>query len=273
MLEQLCLIRQQIKENNPLIHCLTNHITINDCANALLAVGARPIMAEHPLEVEQITSGASALSVNLGNINDKRMQSMLLSGQQASRQNIPCILDLVGVGCSDLRLNFARKFIEQCRPGVIKGNISEVRALLSGTQVSGVDVSAQDKQLTLQEVIDIARQAAQKYKAIFLLSGKVDVIADKNVVYLVDNGHFFLSLITGTGCVLNVLCAAFMSGGSIFKGVLAATIFFSVCGEVAATQAKGPTSFKTNLFDSLYNLSDETFCQRAKIKEVTHEKN
>ena len=267
MLANIWTLREKITQTNPLVHCLTNHITINDCANALLAVGARPIMAEHPGEVEWITNGASALAVNLGNINNSRMQAILLSGQAALQRKIPSIIDLVGVGCSELRLTFAEKFIKHCKPTVIKGNISEIKALLSGEQVSGVDISMRDSQLSLTEIAKIAGQAAEKYQAVFLISGKTDVVADKHAVYLLDNGHPFLSMLTGTGCVLNVLCAAFMSGGSILNGVIAATSFFSVCGEVAAVAAKGPASFKTLLFDELYTMTESTFCQKANIKE------
>ena len=116
-----------IRKNEPLIHCITNPISINDCANAVLATGAKPVMAEHPLEVAHITSMASVLAVNLGNITDARMESIMISGRQAEELNIPSIIDSVGVTCSDIRLKLAKEYIDMCRPAVIKGNISEIK--------------------------------------------------------------------------------------------------------------------------------------------------
>lgn len=272
MLKEICLLRKQLLAKSPLIHCLTNHITINDCANAVLAVGAKPIMAEHPAEVEEITASASALAVNLGNINDSRMQSMLLSGKKALQLGIPCIIDLVGIGCSNLRLEFAKKFILECQPAVIKGNASEIKALLYKTQVKGIDVSENDKELALAELVEYAKAVAQKYDCICLLSGKVDVVASKEKTFLLDNGHPLMALVTGTGCVLNVLCAAYMSSGELLKAVLCACLLLSVCGEVAAQDAPGLGSFKVKLMDYLYNLPDEILLAKARLKEVPDEK-
>ena len=271
MIEELCLLRKKIKKTNPLIHCLTNHITSNDCANAVLAVGAKPIMAEHPAEVEQITLSADALAINLGNISDSRMQAMLLSGRKAWEHKISCIIDLVGIGCSELRLNFARKFIAECRPAVIKGNVSEIRALLESKSSRGVDVSQLDRQLELKEITVLAKKTARQYSCLVLVSGKVDVVADGDKVYFIDNGHPLLASVTGTGCVLNVLCATFMSSGEVLRGVLLACLLLCLAGELAAQEAPGPGTFRVQLFDSLYNLSDAALVQRAKITEVNNE--
>ena len=120
---------QRIKADSPLIHCITNHISIHDCANALLALGASPIMAEHPGEVAEITATSQALMVNLGNISDSRMEAIAAAGETARTHHIPCMIDLVGVGCSQLRRSFAHGFLLRAHPAVIKGNESEIRAI------------------------------------------------------------------------------------------------------------------------------------------------
>ena len=127
--EEINEIRKRIKEKNPLIHAITNPISINQCANAVLAVGARPVMAEHPKEVLSVTLSADALLVNLGNITDARIKSIGISSKAANKHNIPFVLDAVGVACSELRRNFAKDIILQNRPAIIKGNYSEIKAL------------------------------------------------------------------------------------------------------------------------------------------------
>ena len=125
----LAALRRQIQTEQPLVHCITNHISIRDCANGLLALGARPIMAEHPAEAAEIVATAQALMVNLGNISDSRMAAITNAARAARDSGIPCVLDAVGVGCSTLRLEFAKTFLVQTPPAVLKGNASELRAL------------------------------------------------------------------------------------------------------------------------------------------------
>lgn len=145
MRQRLLQLRKQIKEEKPLIHCITNPISIHDCANVILAVGARPIMAEHPAEVEEITASSGALMLNLGNITDARIKSMKCSMRRAVENKIPVLLDLVGVACSDLRLELARELLSIGHPAVLKGNMSELLAV-SGlpSHAIGIDAGAQD---------------------------------------------------------------------------------------------------------------------------------
>ena len=138
-----------IRQEAPLIHCITNPISINDCANILLAIGARPIMAEHPKEVAEITAIAKALALNLGNITDARMESMQIASHAAHRLHIPAVIDLVGIACSSLRLDYARKLISQYPPAIIKGNISELRTLL-GLRSSSFTVEYQKGVFTVE---------------------------------------------------------------------------------------------------------------------------
>ncbi|MBP1553351.1 MAG: hydroxyethylthiazole kinase, partial [Oscillospiraceae bacterium] len=140
MIHQINEIRKKTVDKNPLIHCITNPISINQCANGVLGVGARPMMAEHPLEVAEITQTADALVLNIANITDARMQSAKISAQTAQNNNIPFITDAVGVSCSALRRKFVNDFLESFTPTAIKGNYSEIYALFNDSYNSaGVD--------------------------------------------------------------------------------------------------------------------------------------
>jgi hydroxyethylthiazole kinase len=268
MLDDLLSLRAKTRANAPLIHCLTNHITSNDCANAILAVGGRPIMAEHPKETRDITKSADALLVNLGNISDIKMRAMLLSGQEAADRLLPCVLDLVGVAASRLRLDFAKMFITKCRPRIIKGNISELIAVYEDAATKrGVDADPADKELSLEKRLELAVTLARKYQAVILISGAQDVLASPDKQYLVKNGHPLLAAVTGTGCMQGALAAAFAGwGGSCLEAALLAALLLGVSAEAAAREATGPGLFKYKLFDSLYNLSDEVLINNNKVE-------
>lgn len=145
MLEKMKKAKEAVISQAPLIHCITNPISINDCANVVLALGAKPIMAEHPKEVHEITALAKALAVNLGNITDARAESIFISGGVAKNAQIPCVIDVVGVACSALRMELAQRFIRECAPCVIKGNLSEIKALAGvDNAAQGIDVGQKD---------------------------------------------------------------------------------------------------------------------------------
>ena len=145
MLEKMKKAKEAVISQAPLIHCITNPISINDCANVVLALGAKPIMAEHPKEVHEITALAKALAVNLGNITDARAESIFISGGVAKNAQIPCVIDVVGAACSALRMELAQRFIRECAPCVIKGNLSEIKALAGvDNAAQGIDVGQKD---------------------------------------------------------------------------------------------------------------------------------
>lgn len=270
MIEKLINIRKKVKDTSPLIHCITNPISINDCANFVLSAGAKPIMAEHPLEVEEITETAQALAVNLGNITDARMESINLSGRAAKRIGIPTVIDIVGVGCSTLRLNYAREFVRECEPCVIKGNMSEIKALADIKSTAfGIDVGKGDtvNESNLSEYGDMVCNLANKYKSVVAASGKIDIISDGKSVYGVYNGCDMMSQITGTGCILNVLIGTYISSGDIFHGVLLGTAMLGICGELSSAE-KGMGSFKTALLDNLYLMDDRKLKDYIKIIKI-----
>jgi len=270
MIDHILQLRDQVKVKAPLIHCLTNHISINDCANVILAVGAKPIMAEQRVEAAEITADADALFLNLGNITDERMASMLLSAEVAASRGIPTVLDLVGVGCSRLRLDFAQELILRFRPGIIKGNRAEITALSRQKAVSrGVDASAADLVTDPAELAQTARALSATLECVILISGPVDIIALDGACWACHNGHTMLGEITGTGCMLGALTASFASVGDPLDGTLLAAILEGIAGELAANAARGIGSFKMEFFDCLYNISDQQLRKLAQMERMT----
>lgn len=245
---------KQIHKQNALIHCITNPISINDCANLILAFGAKPIMAAHPKEVEAITRNSQALALNLGNFDDVRGQAMLKSAQCAFTNQIPFILDLVGVACSLLRLDFAKELVQKTCPTVLKGNISECKAFYGLTShASGVDADQAD-----QEDVYVSakwlKDLAKHWGCIVVCSGKVDIITDGNQTALIRNGCEMLQWVTGTGCMLNVAIATFLAVMDPWKACISATCYYERAAEKVI--ARGPGSFHAQLFDEIYQLSE-----------------
>jgi len=269
MTDRLLELRRTVRERAPLIHCITNHITIGDCANAVLAVGAKPIMAEHPAETAGITRGADALALNLGNITDLRMESMGLSARAARERGIPIVLDLVGVGCSALRLDFAGELVNRFHPDLIKGNLAEVDALAQGrTLARGVDARAGDLRESPAKIAAKAQPLAAALSCAVAVTGPVDVISLPGESWAVRGGHPMLGEMTGTGCMLGVLIAAFSACGPVGEAALLATALVGAAGELAAEEARGIGTFRAALFDGLYGLADDALAARTCIAEI-----
>ena len=284
-------MRRYIRETQPLIHCITNPISIHDCANVILAAGARPIMAEHPEEVEEITAVSSALMLNLGNITDARMASMQISLREANRRNIPVMIDLVGVTCSALRRKFAEKLLSEGKFAVIKGNISEILAAASlpfhGT---GIDAGEEDavSEENERQRCEAAKSLARQAGCTVLATGKTDLVASAERAFLVSNGDPALSGITGTGCMVGALTTAYLPAvsfpGSAFCEksfpetlddshfqdadlvALLGVLTMGIAGERAAEISRGPGSFQTALLDEIFCLSEEELDRKAKIR-------
>lgn len=261
-------IRKTVRQNQPLIHCITNPISIHQCANGILAVGARPIMAEHPKEVSEITQTAQALMLNLGNITDARMESMLIAAKTAGERKIPFLLDVVGLACSGLRREYVRDLLNTVVPTVIKGNYSEIQALYRDSyRSSGVDAdSVLDIQATEQAAISLARSL----DTIILASGKVDIVTDGNCLYRIYNGISRLSQITGTGCLQGALCAAYLSAKTELAAVITGCCVLGICGERARTD-RGNGTFLCDLMDALSTLTDADIEQNMKVEEINIE--
>lgn len=257
-------IFSSIKKQAPLIHCITNPISIHQCANAILAVGGHPMMAEHPQEAAEITETTQSLLLNLGNITDIRMKSMKISASVAQRTGIPITLDAVGAACSALRRDFAKELAKAFPLTLIKGNYSEIKALeSSGYAAPGVDSAAGLTETAIQKsAVLLARQ----YNCMVLASGKTDLITDGRQLIKVKNGHPQLASVTGTGCMLGALDACCLSVSPEPMAAAAACGVLGICGQLAATE-KGSGSFMTGLMDMLSVLTAESL-EKALDMEV-----
>ena len=269
MLQLIHNIRKNVEENQPLIHCITNPISINQCANGILAIGARPIMAEHPKEVADITRTAGSLILNIGNITDARIESILISAKEAQKTGIPVLLDAVGIGCSALRREYVRELLRTAVPTVIKGNYSEIQALYRESyHSSGVDA---DSSLDIQTTDHAALTLARSLKAVILASGKVDIVTDGKCLYHIHNGTAQLSMVTGTGCLQGALCAAYLSAKPGIEAVITGCSVLGICGELAQTDL-GTGTFLCNLMDALSTLTDAQVERNLKLEEINIEK-
>ena len=261
-------IRKKTVYKNPLIHCITNPISINQCANGVLAVGARPMMAEHPQEVEEITQVSDALVLNIGNITDARLQSIKLSAQTAQKNNIPFIIDAVGISGSRLRRNFINDFMRLFKPTAIKGNYSEIYALYDEEYISaGVDA---DEALKVENVSRTAVKLARKFNTMVLASGKTDIVTDGKTVVHINNGVAQLAKVTGTGCLLGVLCGCYLSVDKTVSALVTACAVLGICGQLSET-AKGNGTFLINLMDNLSVVTDFQIEELLKIEVKNYE--
>ena len=282
LLSQLEPILTYIQQEAPLIHCITNPISINDCANILLTIGARPIMAEHPDEVAEITAIAKGLALNLGNITDARMASMKISAGAAKDKGIPFVLDLVGLSCSRLRQKYAKELLQIAVPDIIKGNISELRTLLGLPTTPGMGVEAGQKEMVTKEnALEYARifqKQAREYHTLLLATGPIDLVVSSEEAYIIANGSNALASITGTGCMNNVLAGACLAGvhgisSQATNNTLAAILsclLLGIAGENIQDiyLNQGPGSFHYSLMDTISKLTPQTIAQQCNITKL-----
>jgi hydroxyethylthiazole kinase/thiamine-phosphate diphosphorylase len=242
-------------DDSPLIHCITNPISMTQCANAVLGLGARPIMAEHPMEVREITQTADALLLNLGNISDTRMEAMKISFEVALKKDIPVVIDAVGVACSRLRRSFVMELLaKREKLGskgylLIKGNYSEIAALFdSSYRAEGVDAK---KDISKKQILEMGKELAERSSLVVLASGKTDVVTDGERSLFVGGGSPKLSKITGTGCMLGAIAATFLTAQRDLDAVADACRALKAAGERADKGELGTGSFLTGLLDEI----------------------
>lgn len=258
-----------------LIHCLTSPIAINDCANAVLALGHQPIMAEHPLEVADITRSAAALSVSLANITDARAESMMRSGAAALEKNIPCVIDLVGITCSPYRRTLADNFVTNYHPTVIKGNISEIKSFIGcpfhavGIDAGALDQLHTDDEEQLMQTATLFKQSAIRLHTVILATGAIDLIVDEKHAYAIFNGSPTMSKITGTGCILSCMIAACLSEmqNEPIEAVKKATLLLGISGELADARM-GLGTYHVNLLNQLSLLTEATIETKKRIRQL-----
>ena len=256
---------EQVRKNCPLIHNITNYVTVNDCANILLACGASPIMADDKDEVADITTICAGLNINIGTLNSRTIASMLIAGKRANELCHPVVLDPVGAGASKLRTETAMKLLEEVSFTVIRGNISEIKTLASGRGTTkGVDADVADKvtEENLDDVIAFAKAFSKKTGAVIAITGAIDIVADSEKAYYIRNGHPMMSSITGTGCQLSAMTAAFVTANPDhpLEAAAAAVSAMGYAGEMAyrrLTEMDGNATYRNYIIDAIYNLTPE----------------
>lgn len=250
-------IIEALRSQKPVVHHITNYVTAESCADIALAAGASPVMADDPEEVEQITSGAGALVVNLGTLNFNKMIAMEKAMQQAKKNNIPVVLDPVGVMASEMRLNFALKVLNAGYVSIVRGNFAECDALLNG-KITGCGIDSNTK-VDEGDALKTAQEAAKKYKCVFAVTGEVDNISNGKQAVVLNNGHPLLQDITGSGCMVSTLCGCC---AAVTDDMLAAAalgvVIMGQGAELAANfleKKDGPGMFKVRLIDAVYHVT------------------
>lgn len=258
---------KKVRTKKPLIHHITNYVTVNDCANITLAIGASPIMADDRNEVAEIIEHSNALVINIGTLNERTIPSMISAGKAANKKEIPVILDPVGVGVSSLRNETVKKLLNEIRFTVIKGNRSEIRFLAGITSnTNGVDASTEDlkKETETQQV---AKKMAKKYQCIIAITGEVDIVTNGNQMILIENGCEKMSHITGTGCMSASLIAAFCACQSTqpLYSTAVALLSMGIAGEQATNETNnyGTSSLRTVIIDKISLLKAETLIEKG----------
>ena len=243
-----------VRTQSPLVHNITNYVVMNNSANALLAIGASPVMAHWVSEMEEMTAIASALVINIGTLDDKWIEGMIAAGKSARRRGIPIILDPVGVGATSQRTETALKIISECHPAIIRGNASEIMALVDASVKSkGVDSSASSL-----DALESAKSLACETGAVVSISGETDYITDGKIVDTVEGGHPIMTSVTGMGCTATAITGAFAAVVSDpLTAATAAMAAISLAGERAASYSRGNGSMQVNFLDELYNLTPD----------------
>lgn len=258
-------VLRNVREKKPLIHCITNYVTVNDCANILLACGGSPIMADDCGEAAEITSICNGLNINIGTLNERTIKAMYSAGAKANELNHTVLLDPVGAGASRLRTETALELMEKVKFTIIRGNISEIKTLINGCgSTKGVDADISDKVIdeNLDEAISAAKKFAEKSGAVIIITGEIDIVADSEKAFCIRNGHSMMSSITGTGCQLSAVTAAFATAnpGNVLQAAAAAVCAMGYCGEKAMNrmnEADGNASYRNYIIDAMYNLTPD----------------
>jgi len=257
----------RIRQKAPLIHNITNFVVMNSSANILLAIGASPVMAHCRAEVEEMTSMAGALVLNIGTIQEDWLESMICAAKTANSVGIPVILDPVGAGATRLRTDAIKEIMANSTISVLRGNCSEILSLgSSDIKTKGVDTS-----LSLSDrTVDAARQMAIDNKCVIAISGEEDCITDGNKVFHVRNGQPIMTRVTGSGCGLSAVTAAFcaVADNDLTLATAAAFGYYGLCGDLAVKTSDKPGSFNVAFIDRLYSTGSEEIKGQLKIKEV-----
>ena len=265
---------ENVRAAGPLVHNITNYVTVNDCANILLACGGSPIMADDMNEAADITAICGGLNINIGTLNERTIPSMYAAGRKAKELGHPVLLDPVGAGASAYRTETALGLLDEVKPDVIRGNISEIKTLAEGSGTTkGVDADAADAVTadTLDAAAALARNFAERTGAVVVITGATDIISDGARTVCITNGCPMMSTITGSGCMLSSMTTAYLTANQddLFEAAAAAVCAMGLCGEKAESRMSeidGNSTFRNYLIDAVYNLTPEELEKGAKYE-------
>lgn len=256
---------ENVRRKKPLVHNITNYVTVNDVANVLLACGASPIMSDDMDEVEEITSICDGLHINIGTLNKNTIPAMFLAGKKANQLGHKVVLDPVGAGASKLRTETAVKLMKEIRFDAIRGNISEIKTLALGSgSTKGVDADVSDAvtEATLDSAVGFVKAFAGKTGCIIAVTGAIDLVTDGNRCYVIRNGRAEMGRITGTGCQLSAIMTAFLAAnqGNELEAAAAAVCTMGLAGEIGwknMQPSEGNSTYRNRLIDAIYNMDGE----------------
>lgn len=263
-----------VRQKSPLVHNITNYVTVNDCANMLLACGGSPIMADDPEDAVEITSICGGLNINIGTLNQRTIPAMFAAGKRANELGHLVVLDPVGAGASTLRTETALGLLKEVKFTVIRGNISEIKTLALGNGTTkGVDADVADRvtEENLDGAVAFAKDFARRTGAVIAITGAIDIVTDGERAFCILNGRPEMSAITGTGCQLSALTAAFVTANpnQPLEAAAAAVCAMGLCGEIAyqrMTELDGNFSYRNYIIDAMYRLTPAALEEDAKYE-------
>ena len=265
---------ENVRKTSPLIHNITNYVTVNDCANMVLACGASPIMADDIGEVEEITALCAGLNINIGTLNARTIDAMLAAGKRANALGHPVVLDPVGAGASVLRTTTAIRLTEEVRFSVIRGNVSEIRTLSgSGADSRGVDAGLEGRvtEENLPAAVAFAKSFAARTGAVVAMTGVIDIVADARKAFCIRNGDPMMARVTGTGCMLSALTAAYVTANpnQMTEAAAAAVIAMGLAGEIAKArlgEQDGNSTYRNYIIDAIDRMTADRIGNGAKYE-------
>lgn len=265
---------ENVRKNVPLVHNITNYVTVNDVANVLLACGGSPIMSDEPEDVEDITSICGGLNINIGTLNKNSIEGMFRAGRKANELGHITLLDPVGAGASKLRTDTAVKLMDELKFTCIRGNISEIKTLALGSGTTkGVDADVADAVTdeTLDSAVRFVKDFAKKADAVVAITGAIDLVSDGDKCYVIRNGRPEMGKITGTGCQLSGLTTAFLVANpdNKLEAVAAAVCTMGVAGEIGWSnmqEGDGNSTYRNRIIDAIYNMSGNLLDKGAKYE-------
>lgn len=256
---------ENVRKNVPLVHNITNYVTVNDVANILLACGGSPIMSDEPEDVEDITSICGGLNINIGTLHKSSIEGMMRAGKRANELGHPVLLDPVGAGASKLRTDTALHIMEEIKLTVIRGNISEVKTLVSGSGTTkGVDADVADAvtEDTLDDAVAFVKAFAKASGCIIAVTGAIDLVSDGDRCYVIRNGRPEMGKITGTGCQLSGMMTAYVTANPEcpLEAAAAAVCVMGLAGEIGWSRMQegdGNSTYRNRIIDAVYNMTGE----------------